>query len=135
MAMRTPAEAQGFAPAWFQPEPPGTSVMTRKYAVSALVSCGAFLADVAYAQKATALEQAELASLSPQKRAEVEQRASQPGQTVSEVLTTMLLNGIKNKHKASSIVALDFGRGIAVVQLQDGGMAAVNFDTTTLAIK
>jgi len=58
-----------------------------------------------------------------------------PGQTVSEILQTILLNGIKNKHKASSIVALDFGRGIAVVQLQDGGMTAVNFDTTTLAIK
>ena len=47
----------------------------------------------------------------------------------------MLLNGIKNKHKASNIVALDFGRGIAVVKLQDGGMTAVNFDTRTLAIK
>jgi hypothetical protein len=32
-------------------------------------------------------------------------------------------------------VALDFGRGIAVVELQGGGMTAVNFDTTTLAIK
>ena len=109
--------------------------MSKKYAVTALAICGAFLANVAYAQVATTLEQAELAGLTPEKRAEVQQRASQPGQTVSEVLQTMLLNGIKNKHKASRIVALDFGRGIAVVELQGGGMTAVNFDTTTLAIK
>jgi hypothetical protein len=109
--------------------------MTHKYAVTALVACGAFLANIAYAQVATTIEQAELASLTPEKRAEVQQRVAKPGQTVSEVLQTMLLNGIKNKHKASRIVALDFGRGIAVVELEGGGMTAVNFDTTTLAIK
>ena len=42
---------------------------------------------------------------------------------------------IKVKHPASRIVALDFGRGIAVAQLADGKMGAFNFDTTTLAIK
>jgi hypothetical protein len=109
--------------------------MTHKYAVTALVACGAFLANIAYAQVATTIEQAELAGLTPEKRAEVQQRVAKPGQTVSEVLQTMLLNGIKNKHKASRIVALDFGRGIAVVELEGGGMTAVNFDTTTLAIK
>lgn len=109
--------------------------MTHKYAMTALVMCGALLANIAYAQVATSIEQAELAGLTPEKRTEVQTRAGQPGQTVSEVLQTMLLNGIKNKHKASRIVALDFGRGIAVVELQGGGMTAVNFDTTTLAIK
>lgn len=111
--------------------------MIGKRAALILAACGTLMAaSTAHAQmKATTLEQAELAGLSPDKRAEVEKRASQPGQTVSEVLTTMLLNGIKNKHKASSIVALDFGRGVAVVDLQGGGMTAVKFDTTTLAIK
>jgi hypothetical protein len=109
--------------------------MIRKHAAAALVVCGAlFLTSTAFAQKATTIEQAELAGLSPAKRAEVEKRATEPGQTVSEVLTTMLLNGIKNKHKASRIVALDFGRGIAVVELADGGMTAVKFNTTTLEI-
>lgn len=88
-----------------------------------------------YAQVATTLEQAELAGLSPEKRAEVQQRAAQPGQTVSEVLQTMLLNNIKLKFPASRIVALDFGRGIAVVQEANGRMRAVNFDTTTLSVK
>lgn len=46
--------------------------------------------------------------LMPEKRAEVQARVTRPGQTVSEVLQTMLLNGIENKHKASRIVALDF---------------------------
>jgi hypothetical protein len=110
-------------------------MMSIKYAVTVLAMCGTFLTTAAYGQKATTIEQAELAGLTPQKRAEVEERMKQPGQTVSEILATMLLNGIKNKHKASRIVALDFGRGIAVVELTGGGMTAVNFDTTTLMIK
>ena len=109
--------------------------MINKYAVTALVACGALLANVGYAQIANTIEQAELAGLTSEKRAEVTERMKKPGQTVTEILQTILLNGIKNKHKAGSIVALDFGRGIAVVELQGGGMTAVNFDTTTLAIK
>ena len=91
-------------------------------------------APIAYAQVATPLEQAELAGLTPEKRAEVQARAVN-GNTVSEVLQTMLLNSIKLKHPASRIVALDFGSGAAVVQLTDGKMAVVSFDTSTLAIK
>ncbi|MGA8193590.1 MAG: hypothetical protein WB902_09495 [Acetobacteraceae bacterium] len=89
----------------------------------------------AYAQVATTLEQAELAGLSPEKRAEVQARLGQGGQTVSEVLQTILLNSIKLKHPASRIDALDFGRGVAAVSLTDGKTALVHFDTTTLAIK
>jgi hypothetical protein len=91
-------------------------------------------APIARAQVATTIEQAELAGLTPEKRAEVQARAIN-GNTVSEVLQTMLLNSIKLKHPASKIVALDFGRGAAVVQLTDGKMSVVPFDTTTLAVK
>ena len=91
-------------------------------------------APLAYAQVATTLEQAELAGLSPEKQAEVKSRAVN-GNTVSEVLQTMLLNSIKLKHPASRIVALDFNRGVAVVQLANGQMSSVSFDTKTLAIK
>ena len=90
---------------------------------------------IAHAQVATTLEQAELAGLTPAKRAEVQTRLGAGGQTVSEILQTMLLNGIKLKHPASKIVALDFSRGVAVVQLADGKISPVKFDTTTLAIK
>ncbi|HEY9347981.1 MAG TPA: hypothetical protein VIQ53_21835 [Inquilinus sp.] len=109
--------------------------MTRKYAQMVLVACGTLLANVAHAQVATTIEQAELAGLTPEKRAEVQKRATEGSNTVSEVLQTILLNGIKSKHPASRIVALDFARGIAVVEMQNGGMSAVNFDTTTLAIR
>ena len=88
-----------------------------------------------YAQVATTLEQAELAGLKPQTRAEVESRMKQGGQTVSEVLTTILLNSIKMKHLGSQIVALDFNRGVAVVRADNGELHTVNFDTTTLEIK
>ena len=87
------------------------------------------------AQVATTIEQAELAGLSPDKRAEVQTRMKQPGQTVYEILQTMLLNEIKVRFPASRIVALDFNRGIAIVETSQGAMRSVNFDTTTLAIK
>jgi hypothetical protein len=83
---------------------------------------------------ATTLEQAELAGLSPEKRAEVQARAV-AGNTVYEVLQTILLNNIKAKHPGNRIVALDFNRGAAVVEMQGGAMKVVSFDTTTLAIK
>jgi hypothetical protein len=93
----------------------------------------------AYAQASaafqTAIGNAELAELSPDKRAEVEARMKQPGQTVPEILQTILLNSIKLKYPANRIVALDFGRGIAIVELPSGGMRTVQFDTRTLAIK
>jgi hypothetical protein len=92
-------------------------------------------APIARAQKATTLEQAELAGLNQAKRAEVESRMKQGGQTVYEILQTILLNSIKVKHPASRIVALDFNRGIAIVETADGRMESVNFDTTTLSIK
>lgn len=100
----------------------------------AIGAAAVFASGAVYAQVATTLEKAELAGLSAQTRAEVKTRLKQPGQTVSEILQTMLLNGIKLKHPASTIVALDFGRGIAVVKLADGSMDAVHFDTRTLAI-
>jgi len=102
----------------------------------ALAACAILAMGIsaAHAQVATTLEQAELAGLSPEKRAEVQARAVN-GNTVSEVLQTMLLNSIKLKHPASRIVALDFNRGTAVVQLTSGRTAVVPFDTTTLAIK
>ena len=104
---------------------------TLALAVLGIVVMGA---PIAHAQVATTLEQAELAGLTPEKRAEVQARAIN-GNTVSEVLQTMLLNSIKLKHPASKIVALDFGRGAAVVQMTDGKMSVVSFDTTTLAVK
>lgn len=106
------------------------------YKIATAAACAFMLAGlpVAYAQVATTLEQAELAGLSAEKRAEVQARVVN-GNTVTEVLQTILLNSIKLKHPASRIIALDFGRGVAVVELTDGKTAVVSFDTTTLAIK
>ena len=111
--------------------------MKMNYRTVALAALAAVVvaAPIAYAQVATTLEQAELAGLSPEKKAEVQSRLGKGGQTVSEILTTILLNSIKLKHPASKIVALDFNRGIAVVELTDGKVTPVQFDTTTLAIK
>ena len=110
--------------------------MNRTFQIRTLVAAAvmALVASAASAQVATTLEQAELAGLSAEKRAEVQARVIN-GNTVSEVLATILLNSVKLKHPANRIVAMDFGRGIVVVELADGRMAKVDFDTTTLAIK
>jgi hypothetical protein len=81
------------------------------------------------------LAAAELAELNPDKRAEVEARLKQGGQNVPEILQTILLNSIKAKYPANRIVALDFGRGVAIVELPSKEMRMVSFDTRTLAIK
>jgi hypothetical protein len=111
--------------------------MKMDYRTVAPTACAAAVVAVptAYAQVATTLEQAELAGLSQEKKAEVQARLGQGGQTVTEILQTILLNSIKLKHPASKIVALDFNRGIAVVQLTDGKISPVQFDPTTLVIK
>ena len=90
-------------------------------------------ASAAYAQSPTSLEQAELAGLNPDLRALVQARAT-GGNSVTEVLQVMLLNNIKAKHPASQIVAMDWARGVAVVDVPAGGMAVVHFDPKTLQI-
>jgi hypothetical protein len=93
----------------------------------------------AYAQASatfqTALGNAELTELAPDKRAEVEARMKQPGQTVPEILQTILLNSIKLKYPANRIAVLDFGQGVAIVELPSREMRTIQFDTRTLAIK
>jgi hypothetical protein len=109
--------------------------MTLNYRSMALTACVAVLIGMsaAYAQSPTALEQAELAGLSPELRSQVQARAT--GGNSTEVLQVMLLNNIKAKRPASQIVAMDWSRGVTVVDVPAGGMAVVHFDPTTLQIK
>src|SRR5215472_6887417 len=110
-------------------------MMTQNWKLAGLAACaGVLIAAAAYAQSPTPLEQAELAGLSPELRAQVQARAV-GGNSVTEVLQVMLLNNIKIKHPASQVVAMDWARGVAVVQLPRGGMRSVHFDPTTLHIK
>src|SRR5215831_21062819 len=92
-------------------------------------AAGLIGASVAYAQSSTPLEQAELAGLSPDLRAQVLARAT-GGNSVTEVLQVMLLNNIKATHPASQIVAMDWARGVAVADVPSGGMTVVHFDPT-----
>jgi len=110
--------------------------MTTNCRTLTLAACAAVLlgAWAVYAQSPTALEQAELAGLSPEMRAQIQARAV-GGNSVTEVLQVTLLNNIKIKHPASQIVAMDWARGVAVVQLTSGGMQTVQFDPATLQIK
>ena len=104
----------------------------RKTAGLTAVFAAAFLGlSAVQAGAATRLEQAEVAGLSPQLRAQVLARATH-GNSVTEVL---LLNNIKIQHETSLIVALDWDNGVAVVQLPNGGLEAVHFDPHSLEIR
>ena len=69
--------------------------MTRNWKLAGLVCTGVLIAAAANAQSLTALEQAELAGLSPELRAQVQARAV-GGNSVTEVLQVMLLNNIRS---------------------------------------
>jgi hypothetical protein len=99
----------------------------------ALMACAAVLigTSTVYAESPTAVEQAELAGLNPDLRAQVQQRAT-GGNSVTEVLQVMLLNNIKAKQPATQIVAMDWGKGVAIVDMPGSAMAVVHFDPKTL---
>ena len=74
-------------------------------------------------------QQAELSEVSPAIRAEVERRvAAAPGNTIRGVLETMLLNEIQVRWSGSRLVAVDMGRGVAVIALPDNSMKAITFN-------
>jgi hypothetical protein len=102
---------------------------------AATITAALLASPTSYAQVATTLEQAEMAGLNPEKKAEVERRLKQGGQTVYEILQTILLNSLQVKFPASRIDALDFNKGIATITTADGKKEEVNFDPTTLSIK
>lgn len=105
-----------------------------KRRLAAFAAITLIMAPVGHALAATPLEQAELSGLSPEMQAQVKARAVN-GNSVTEVLQVMLLNNIKIKHEASQIVALDWTKGVAVVQLPNRSLAVVNFDPRTLQIR
>ncbi|MBY0331407.1 MAG: hypothetical protein K2X49_12135 [Acetobacteraceae bacterium] len=74
-------------------------------------------------------QQAELSEVAPAIRAEVERRvAAASGNTVRGVLETMLLNGIPVRNPGSRILAVDMGRGVAVIQLANNQLQAPAFN-------
>jgi hypothetical protein len=112
-----------------------TGMFVHKATLSAIALAAAVLVapGTLRAQGTSALDQAVLAELNPDKRAEVQQRAT-GSNTVREVLETMLLNSVKLRYPANRIVALDFGRGVVIVETPENQLRMVNFDKKTLAI-
>lgn len=99
----------------------------------------AALSAPALAQAPTDFEQAMLAQLDDATRAEVESRAT-GGNTVLNVIGTILLNnyqagGARRPGTALTVVAVDFGRGTAVVQRASNVFELIRFDPRTLRLR
>jgi len=101
---------------------------------TAAIGIAMALSSSAYAQVATTLEQAELAGLSPEVKADVQARLAKGGQTVYEILKTDMLNNMQARHPGARIMAMDFNQGIALVEA-GGKLEMVNFDPTTLTLR
>ena|SRR5271166_796285 len=108
--------------------------MRKTTAIAAALALMLLAAGGAFAYEATALEKTELAQLTPQLRSQVEARMT-GGQTVRGILETMLLNNISQLFAANRVVAVDFDKGVAVVEGTNGQIKAFNFDVATLVIK
>ena len=86
-----------------------------------------------------AFERALLAELDATTRAEVERRAT-GGNTVTGVVGTILLNnyqaaGPRNAGESVEVVAVDFGRGAAVIRRAPNVFEVVRFDPRTLRVQ
>jgi len=86
-----------------------------------------------------AFERALLAELDTTTRAEVERRAT-GGNTVTGVVGTILLNnyqaaGPRNPGESVEVVAVDFGRGAAVIRRGTNVFEVVRFDPRTLRVQ
>jgi predicted DNA-binding transcriptional regulator YafY len=111
-------------------------MMTTSRLIAAAALLGAaWVAAPAAAQTMSAHERAVLASVSPALRAEIETRAQQPGQKVSEIIDTILLNKISLAFANGKIVATDYEKGIVVVEGPGGLLRVFRFDVTTLDLK
>lgn len=87
----------------------------------------------------SAFERAMLAELDDATRAEVTSRATD-GNTVVGVVGTILLNhyqerGPRNPGEALQVVAVDFGRGVAVIQRAPNTFELIRFDPRTLQLR
>lgn len=84
-----------------------------------------------------AFERAILAEMNAATRAEVERRAT-GGNTVSGVIATMLLNDNQMAQHgapgAITVVAVDFVRGVVVIQTAPNQYRPVRFDPATLRL-
>lgn len=88
----------------------------------------------ALAQTMSEHERAMLAGLSPALRGEVEQRMKQPGQKVSEIIDTILLNKISMLVAQGKIVATDYEKKVVIVELPNGQMRTFKFNPQTLDV-
>jgi hypothetical protein len=81
------------------------------------------------------LEQAEINMLTPALQSEVRSRMAAGGQTVTEILSTMLLNSVSKFFASGRVVAMDSNDGVVVTESASGQMRAFNFDPATLITK
>ena len=102
------------------------------------LSLAALSAPALAAQASPAFERAMLAEMDAATRADVQKRVA-GGNTVTGVIGTILLNhysqaGAKNPGQPLTVIAIDFGRGVAVLGKDQATFEIINFDPKTLRL-
>jgi hypothetical protein len=99
------------------------------------VAAAALAAPAAWAQPSPAFQRAILAEVSPQTRAEIQRRAT-GGNSVSEVMAVILLNNLSLANTPNAkVVAVDFTRETAVVDVPGEGLKVIKFNPKNLTIR
>jgi hypothetical protein len=99
--------------------------------ITATLGVALMLPGAAFAAEPTALQKAELYQLRPQVRSQVEGRMTGQ-QSVRGILETMLLNNTSLLFATNRVVAIDFDKGVEVVEGKNGEIKAFPFDIETL---
>lgn len=106
----------------------------RRYLGPLAFAAAALVTGPALAQAMSDHERAMLAGLTPSLRAQVEQRMQSPGQKVSEVIDTMLLNKVSLLAAQGKIVATDYEKKVLIVELPNNQLRVFKFNPQTLDV-
>jgi hypothetical protein len=102
---------------------------------SLALACAVLTIPAALAAPSPAFQQAILAELDQATRTEVQRRAT-GGNSVYEVLAITLLNNLQLANATGArVVAIDFGREVAVVEQAGQPLRVISFNAQTLTIR
>ena len=102
---------------------------------SLALACAVVTIPAAIVAPSPAVQQAILAELDQATRAEVQRRAT-GGNSIYEVLAGTLLNNLQLANATGArVVAIDFGREVAVVEQTGQPMRVISFNAQTLSIR
>ena len=102
--------------------------------IAAAVTAVALVGSAQAAQQMSAQDRQLLSQLTPQARQEVMSRLG-PGQSVREIVETMVLNRLSAMYAEGKVVEVDVITGVATIQYKDGTTKKVPFKVEEIVVR